>query len=519
MEKIQTVFILEFSKELLGILNTLEKEYRGKITTNRGAFKDEILERANELTEKLYENYKVRLGLKKEGENIVFENNKRKIKIPSDLFEKYKFFEIKKRIENQIYLIEISGTSWQFFVNDLCNNFLFVEEEIFKLKINDLERIIFYLIFNKQFPNLDINSNVPANSKKLYYTPLFAKWRKNNSFYFNYFKYIKNDPAFIKDHVRKNIIPDYNQWNLSLLFLDNTQKEFDNMNFFPIQTFEDLSGAVLFSIILVSNNDIIKNFKNSIVQNLSITNNFFYMNSYKESKTYFYPTSKSFFDSYIYFLDIINNRDRKILNFVPKYNLEIKFDLKSCKDSKNKDDINQELIHKFNLIFEKYSSYFEDFLFQNSPINPNPYDKLFKLRLTFPEFRLRRNFILKIQKKKNSHFARIIQFLKNWFFQITLYELKDYYYFYGYFLPNFDFNEEKIYIFKLFNELNINFNIYFEKEDYFKSNASFYWLPSSNQFNNETKAWELNTLPLNMNIKNKEDYLMSQINQERKLRY
>ncbi len=221
------------------------------------------------------------------------------------------------------------------------------------------------------------------------------------------------------------------------------------------------------------------------------------------------------FESYTEFIDkYLKNKETTILNN-KTYSFSLNFSKAQTLDPSINLIKNKDTIKLFNLKYKVRNNF--DSLYSSSNSNHfNSYRILFKNRYSFPDFNSLENFILLINRKKNTLFEKTIEFFKTWTYQTIIYELKDKLLLYGYLPPGFNYTDELLFIFEILDGLNTKYEFLINNKSFKQSSLSLYSLPASDQFLEDNFDWNFNKYNLLMNINQKEEIITTQINQETK---
>ena len=380
-----------------------------------------------------------------------------------------------------------------------------------------LEKLRFFSNFLNINPFFDFNS-LPNEFNFIKYRPKYMNWRKNSSYKNIYQKYILSDKKIFSNTIHLQAIPFYPAWNLDMIFIDSetlNKSSLGSFNYYPIQVFEDYNGSIIGIIALISSKD---SFAKKI-ENFTITNN---LNCFKfkekKKKDQILVETNSIFDSFVEFLD---EKERKPLDpnfFGYDYNLNIDFTKKYDIQANLLQLINRNLINQYNLLYYRdLSNFIKNFLLDTKISSPS-YRYLFRSKLAFPDLYMNDNYLFIINKKRrNVNFENLISFLKNWTYQTIVFELKNEYIIFGNFQGSFNYASEIVYINELFEQLNINYKFMISERDFKTSNLSIFTLPSSNQFKENSKEWELDCIKFPINICDKKEIFSSQLKLEKKL--
>lgn len=285
---------------------------------------------------------------------------------------------------------------------------------------------------------------------------------------------------------------------------------------FPMQIFENIDGSVKSSLFLIDKSYLKsekKYFKDLLVEKFSITVNF---NSFKHNKNKRASQKvemDTFFENHIRFIDDIQTMNDRALSKYKNYEFTIDF----SKEEEINDVIdsarNKKTIARFNTFYNQNNDFRFDYA-STSQEGINPYRILFKNRYWFPDFNLRRNFLLIINKRKNNSFKKSISFFKFWSYQCLTYETKEKIIYYGFLPPNFNYNSEIIYIKEVLDSLHSNYEFIILNKDAYQSTLSIYILPPSSQYLEKINAWDLDKTNAAMTIQEKEDLVTNHIKSE-----
>lgn len=519
-------FVLAFARDLQNVLEKLEKEFGNLLVNSKPYYKKKIYERASELIEDLFKLYngftELNIGIDENGSNIILINNfsdeyEETIKIPFDFIENNNFFFLKYEFDSLLYLLEQTDPTWVNLSQNLFQILKFKKKNPDYIKLKLIEKLRFFMNMVNVNLNFDLEQ-IPEEFNTLVYKPKYVNWRKNSTFTKLYNKHLRYDKKFFNNHLNINAIPNYPQWNLNIVFYDlNTIEQFSNqkiLKYFPIQVFEDYSGKIIGIIALQPSEEYSKN----KIADFSINNNFNIFSLPSFHKKSIHPINKSIYDSYVKFLEEIDNNDTDICFFKNSFSFNMYFKSKSETPPYILNEITDKMINEYNLLYQtNYSNFISNFL-SNTYSVQNPYRYLFKPRFVFLDFNPRENFLLIIKRrKKNTKFNILINFLKNWTYQTLSYELKDKILLFGYLLPNFNYTQELVYLNELFKLVNVEYEFYVSGINFKPSNLSLYNLPLSNQFQNERKKWNLIGVKFPINIKEKEQLMISLVNAEKNI--
>lgn len=520
MDKITVDFVLEFIKEIKQLLEIIERDFNTILDVNKRSYTKIITKKSSIYVERIYNKYKSILDLEIETideiSNLVVRSETNElIKIPESFILSNKFFELKKGFDNYVFLTEFGDNSWERFKFILFKIFIFQDDKKKSININTLEKIRFFMTFIHRYPEFDFE-NLPDDSLLRLYEPISPYWEIQKSYAFNYKNYIKNDNYFFPHHLNINLIPNYKIWNLSLAFLDtndivNYNKEV-KIPYFPIQIFENKDKSVNSMIVVLANSNSNTIFQDSIVEKFSILNNFNFFNNSDILSKAVELRQNLIFESFVNYLDHLKT-NRIFNSTIGTFEFTIDFRRKERPPANVVKVLNNETIKKYNFALMKVKS--NIYQLYNAKINDNPYKVLFKNRFTFPDFNMLSNFLLIMNKKKNSQFNKVIAFLKIWSYQNIVYETKGKIIFYGYLLPNFDYSNEIIHINEIFEDANIEYKFFLPEYDIYQSNLSIYSLPYSKQFLKENLSWNLNEIKFPININEKNELMLSQLEKER----
>lgn len=516
-------FVLEFAKDLQMILENIEQEFRNNFEAQNSFHKRQILKKTSELTLELYKKYNNIFSLKIKSNNsisniVVITIDKDVLNLPGDFFETNKYRDIKTRFDDLLYLMKLGNWNWDYFLLNLHRIFYFSHNKLRPLNVNTLEKIRLFMKFVNRFPDFDFQ-NYPNNSNVIYYTTKYAKWGKKKSYSFYYEKYIEKDHYLFPHHIAINPIPNYKLWNLNLIFLENNFSNigfFEDFNYFPIQIFENLDKSLNSIIGLVPNLNNTKIKSEFLVEKIHFVNNFDLFQVPKIRKPSLLLNQPSFFDSYIKYFSELNEIEEK--NNLT--HLTYEYDMNFKKDNNINEEIcnyqNRRTIAKFNLQYLIELSNFQELYTSNEVNTVNPYRILFQNRYSFPDFDTSDNFLMIIKKKRNSKFKNFLNFLKNWCYQSIIYELKDEIIIYGYLLANFNYSKESIHIGEIFKKLNLEFKFFHNNTNIRRSNLTLYSLPQSSYYSENNLEWNFIEIGNPITIKEKNDIIIRNIDQERK---
>ncbi len=428
-----------------------------------------------------------------------------------------KFFDFKEGLSSLVKLSEKGDINWEDFSLKILNFLKFSKSKENSLNINTLEKIRFFLSF------MNINSyfdfeNIPKIFENIKYQPKYSSWMKNNSYSKNYKRHLKNDSNFFKNHINLSVFPNYPVWNLSMRYLDLeticNHKEKKLEQYFPLQIFENKEDKIIGIIALApKSSDLGEDINSfSFIYNFNIFTN---INKHNKS---IYPKNLSIFESYVTFIDEINNNCQNPYFSKNNYKVKIDFKLKNKNTNYEHDILNKKTVRDYNLLYYRNMSNFIKHFLSDTNFNNNGIRNLFKTNFSILDFNKNKNFLLIIKKKKkNISFNNLLLFFQNWAFHTVVYELKDRYMIFGYLFSNFfeNFSEEQIFIAEIFEQMNIDYTFLLSNIDYKVSNLSVYNLPSSDQFNEEYFSWDLNLAKFPLSIADKEEFIISQINKEK----
>lgn len=333
-----------------------------------------------------------------------------------------------------------------------------------------------------------------------------------------YNKYLKNDSGFFRNHIEINVIPHYPSWNLNIILCTE-----QNINLFPyetevpmypLQVFENLDGTFNSMLFLMPQNEINKkesDFKDYKVQTFSIINNFSIFGQKNKTEKSIKIELPSTFESYTEFIDNYNKNKEEILSEYKTFEFSQNFKKKFTVDTNTDSIKNKKTIQLFNRRYKERVN-FEGSYSSITRNQPNPYRMLFKNRYVFPDFNARENFILTIIKKKNVLFEKTVEFFKLWTYQTMIYDLKNKLVIYGYLPTGFNYNSEISFIKEVLSRLDTEYTFLVNNRDFKQSTLSLYFLPSSNQFIEDSFEWQLHSYKLPQSITEKEQIITSQIN-------
>lgn len=169
METIAIDLVYKFALELQKLLDTLEKEFGRDLY--RGKPKHKVIERANELTKKLYNDYKITFDLTLHEENgeydLEFKNSyNNTILVPKSFLESKNYQEVKQNLDVNILLMKRNLLSWEDFIFQLTHSLVSIDIKTKYLSLNILERLRFFMTFINEFPNYITETPVPLEAKK-----------------------------------------------------------------------------------------------------------------------------------------------------------------------------------------------------------------------------------------------------------------------------------------------------------------------------------------------------------------
>lgn len=437
--------------------------------------------------------------------------------MPEDLLRSFSFKETKEDLDILLILMKNNNFSLDYFISRFTQLFDHIDQKIKTINVNTFEKIRFFMNFVNKFPNYITETEIPNETKNKIYSSLYSSWGRTKSYFGVYNKYIKNAPGFFRNHIEINAIPNYPRWNLNILLC--TEKNNDlfpyetEVPLYPLQVFENMDGTFNSMLFLMPQNDTNKKesvFKDYKVQKFSIINNFSIFAKKNKSEKSIKLELASMFESYTEFIDNYNKNKEQTLSDYKTYEFYLDFKRKYTIDISTNSIKNKETIQLFNRRYKEkinfgkvYSSITSD--------RPNPYRVLFKNRYVFPDFKARENYILTINKKKNVLFEKTIEFFKLWTYQTIVYELKNKIVIYGFLPTGFNYNSELPFIHEVLDRLETEYTFLVNNRDFKQSTLSLYFLPSSNQFVENTYDWKFNTYNLPLSITQKENIITSQI--------
>jgi len=513
-------FVLEFARDLQKLLETLEKEFGNLLVNGSAYYKKKIQKRASDLTEELCQKYKNTLNLEEdryeEKSNIIIRNfDNRKFRIPEKFLVSPTYQIVKENYDSLLYAYERGDPSWDEFCYRLIQILLYEQNESLNIKFATLEKIRFFLSFSKINPFFDYN-RLSNEFKTIKYKPRYETWRKDSSYETLFNKFLKKDKLFFQKHVVLASIPNYPAWNLQLSYFDG-KDTFDfskskKLNYFPIQVIEGLDGKLIGIIALNSN----QNKLGQEIESFSFYYNFNKFPTKKNKEKSIKLKQDSIFDSYIKFLDQNLNDEKE--NFNINYELNYDFNIQQKTEIYLNEFLKKKTINEFNLLYEKSLSKFQEKFISDTNKEHPTYRYLFKSMFTFPDFNLRDNFILILKKKRrNVEFTNFAVFLKYWSYLTMVYELKDKIIYNGFFLPSFNFSREIDYLSEITERLNTEFSLLISNKNIKSSIPSLFTLPSSDQYNENEKMWNLKEISFPINFPKKEEIIRYQIKEEKKL--
>lgn len=525
MDKFSVDFVFEFAKDLKRVIELIEEEFNN----NYFLKKEELIVRINQNTLEIIQNllgkYKntFNLQIQKESNkyNLKLANSSNEIVIiPEDLFKIMDLSEFKDNYDILLVLMKNNKFNWNYFIVRLTQLLSYSNEKTKTININTMEKIRFFMNFVNFFPDFITETPLPNQSRNLTYKSLYSKWGRSKTYYSVYNRFISNDLNFIKNHISINPIPNFPFWNLKMLMCDGEtlnnfpyQKE---VPLFPIHVIENMDGS-LNSMLFLMPEAIIRErpiaYKEFLIDRFSIINNFNvfpYKIFKKKSLALELPP---IFESYTEFIDKYNENKKRTLLEYKTFQFSMNFSKKENLDSQTKPIMNTETIKLFNKRYKEKNNF--DTLYSSfTPNKSNSYRILFKNRYSFPDFNYLENFLLKINKKKNVLFEKTIEFFKIWTYQTIVYELKDQVVIYGFIPTGFKYTTELPIIYELLDNLETKYSFLINNKTFKQSTLSLYFLPGSNQFLDEKLDWKLQKYNLLLSIKQKEEIVSAQVNEE-----